>query len=295
MKNNVKRIMALFLCLVCLVGIVSCGGPMPETDIPKADDTPVEDITPLPPEAKPEEITAEEAYRLIYDEIIKYMSVSVEKNITYLSLDAVENATSKMSVEKIIEQLGTPHFLSLAWAPSGSKCYGTEAIYVIEDGTVLYLGQSSKKEEVTRLKADEMISLMKANWEKALTVPIDPQTTYEQLYADMANRKYMHISDRTDFVDANVAKELPIFIFESENLITVDEMIDKLGQPHFMQAEEERRPGSSTDRATFYVYVLNDGTVLNMCGSYGADRISDIILHYTVTETLDYYSRAMYY
>ena len=296
MKNNVKRIMALFLCIGCLFGVVSCGAK-PDTDVPKDDDTPVEDIAPLPPEEKPEEITAEEAYRLIYDEIIKYMAVYAEKNITFLSVKDADSITNEMKYREVVEKIGKAHFQSVSLASSSYKLTREAMIYIVEDGTILFLYINSENEEIiTRMQADELVSHMKANWEKALIVPTDPQMTYDQLYADMEKRKYMHISDRTDFVDVNTAKEIPIFdVSIPRNNSTVEEVLKKLGEPHFMQAEEVRPPHlSGGDRATFYIYILSDGTVLCFESGYNAKMIG-FPLHYTVEEALDYYSRAMYY
>ena len=301
MKNNLKRIMSFFLCIGCLFGVVSCGGPMSESTVPKNDVSKEEEQQP-PHEDESDVTLPQETYQALYDKFLNYTSVAVLKeHSNYLSCTTaetlVEQALDKAfnkTFEDVLAQLGTPQFFSYGInmsATSKTKRYYREAFYVVEDVSVLRVVQFNTV-IVQKMSVAQLFETIESEWAEAVIEPCEPQKTYAALYEELANRQYMDISDRKDFADVVEVKKI-----EQTRLfynVTVSEMISCLGEPHFKQSEENRRPGSSMDPSIYYIYALTDGTVLFVPCFYGHNRIGEPF-HLTAEQAIPYLSTMLYF
>lgn len=248
-----KRTILVLLAILMIAALVSCGNAKPDTEIPKDDDTPVEDITPLPPEEKPKEITAEEAYDLLKNKILGYCSSLISERKDYLPTASIDLCQIGMKKSELKDAISIPHFVHY------SKDGNTILDYVLEDGKVFVVTLEYLTQEVTTSWSKNVTEYIENSpdvwWERDAVTASDPQETYDFFNDALNAHKWVEIGTRRDYVDPIKTKYLATYMPFSK----VQEL---LGEPHFVQTEKEKPSGSTGGAYIHNFYILSDGTAL---------------------------------
>ena len=254
---------ALILTALMALSLLSCGGPMPETPTETPVATPEtaepvesEPITPAEPVIPDPDAT----HRALIDMISAYRDVYIFERKTYLSESDVEKIDDDTNHTELLDALGDPHV-------EANNRFGVIGIYVLENAQILEV-RISGTTTILRYDVDTFATHIAEKWVDYPVVPSDPSQTYAALYAEMEKRQYMQISERTDYADPLDARKI-----NNRQVMLIDDMVQLLGEPHFLQIEETMPPYENVGRQLYYVYVLSDGTVFIMSGYVATPKV----------------------
>ncbi|MBE6638881.1 MAG: hypothetical protein E7616_05440 [Ruminococcaceae bacterium] len=158
--------------------------------------------------------------------------------------------------DDIIPVLGQPHFTysSQECLPSGVG-FDEYHFYILDNGIVIMTYGSSlasylEKDDVDMRDMDSALSVIDLMCKRKA---VDPSQTYAMLYEELSTHQYIHITERKDYPDKAA---MDILRYGA----TKEKIEELLGQPHFIQIEEQKKPGDSILRE-YRFYILSDGRV----------------------------------
>ncbi|MBE6639368.1 MAG: hypothetical protein E7616_07970 [Ruminococcaceae bacterium] len=250
----------LSLCLLLVLTLSSCGGAMPKNTPPsempevQTPSLPSDTVTPEDPTVDP--VVTHQA---LHEVMMRYLNTYFTDREGYVPCEAVNNVCIDVDNRDTLNDiLGEPHYKGSVYPPINKKFFCSVQIYILEDGSIFEVGFGDYKDSVKSVymgSLQEYLIRISENWTpQTFIVNSDPSETYAMLYEELSTHQYMHISDRKDFIDKEVAKKL----WCDSTAVEIEAL---LGEPHFLQIEEKRAPISGS-LSEFRFYVLSDGTVL---------------------------------
>ena len=203
-----------------------------------------------------------DVYIRLRAELMQHYNIRITERKDFISKELVQQTKAEATTEKIADLLGEPHFYSHTFK-AYPQHYQYFLIYVLDDGTVC---EVANNQYVYQGDLENYFMFIEEEWDNDIVTEVPPSETWEKLSAEFDSHTYITVSERTDFVNVEKAKTVASQGYHAYHLYSCsfDQLTEWLGEPHFMQLEEQRRPASNNPRWQYWFYILEDGTVLKV-------------------------------